>query len=152
MTMSVFDPTQFLQQTVTESFETRMTPVPEGEYLASIDKIALRTLPNTGQPILDITWNVLDDALKQSLGLPKVTVRQSVFLDLTAEGKLDYGANKNVRLGQIREALNQNTKGQPWGPMMLNGAGPAKVKVVLRPNEKNPEAPFNDIGAIAKAA
>lgn len=150
--MSVFNPEQFLQQTVTEAFETRMTPVPEGEYLASIDKLGMRTLPNTGQPILDITWTILDDAVKAALGLSKITVRQSVFLDLDANGKLDNGANKNIRLGQIREAMGQNTPGQPWGPMMLNGAGPAKVKVVQRPNEKDPANPFSDIGMVAKAA
>lgn len=150
--MSVFDPTQFLNQTVTDSFETRFTPIPENEYLASIDDIKMRVLDKTGSVILDVSWAILDDNLKANLGLDKPMVRQSVFLDLDANGKLAVGQNKNITLGRIRDAVGQNIAGQPWGPLMLKGAGPAKIKVTQRQDQNDPTKIFNDVAMVAKAA
>lgn len=150
--MSSFDPTQFLSQTITEANETRFTPIPEGEYLASISKLGMRTLDKTGAVILDITWDILDENLKATLGLDKPQVRQSCFLDLDANGKIASGQNKNVDLGRVRDALGQNNAGQPWGPMMLNGAGPAKLKIGQRVDPNDSSKIYSDVKMVAKAA
>lgn len=56
------------------------------------------------------------------------SVRQTLWLDTTESGGLDFGKGKNVGLGRLREALGQNAPGKPWAPGMLVG-GVAKVKV-----------------------
>lgn len=145
--MSVFNPDDFLNQTITGSLDTKREPVPEGEWTAAVDDgsnaLKFRTLTN-GQVILDVNWNILDDQLKANLGRDKLTVRQSIFLDLTADGKLDNAKGKNVDLGRVREALGQNFSDRPWGVAMLKGAGPAKIKVTVRDGE------FNDVKGVIK--
>ena len=147
--MSVFNPEEFLNQTVTASFSTKFDPVPEGEWPAVIDDgqnaIKIRTLPQ-GQVVADVLWNIVDEQLKANLGKEKLVVRQSVFLDLNAEGKLDFGKEKNVQLGRIREALGQNFADRPWNIGMLKGAGPAKLKVTVRDGEYNDVKGVNKIG------
>jgi hypothetical protein len=146
--MSVFNPDEFLNQSIEGSFATRMTPVPEGEYPAVIDELKVRTT-DKGQVILDVTWNIVDDALKSNLGRDKITVRQSAFLDLDSNGKLQAGENKNVTLGRIREAIGQNYSDRPWVVGQLKGAGPAKIKVTQRPGQEAGDV-FNDVKGIAK--
>lgn len=150
--MSVFNPEAFLQQTITDSMETRFTPIPEGEYLASIDDLKMRLIEKTGSVILDITWAILDDNLKATLGLEKPSVRQSVFLDLDSNGRLAVGQNKNITLGRVRDAVNQNNAGQAWGVNMLKGAGPAKLKVTQRTDQNDTSKIYNDVAMVAKAA
>ena len=56
------------------------------------------------------------------------TVRQTIWLDLTESGSLDFGKGRNVGLGRLRDALGQNETGKPWQPGMMVG-GVAKIKV-----------------------
>jgi len=58
-------------------------------------------------------------------------VRQSLMLDVRADGALEFGKGKNVGLGRVREALGQNSTGRPWSFPMLGGQL-AKVKVKHR--------------------
>lgn len=148
--MSVFDPDTFLQASVDAAFETRLSPVPEGEYLAVIGEDGLKPRTAKDRVILDITWSILDEALKAQLGMQKVTVRQSVFLDLDENGRLLHGPNKNIDLGRIREALSQNVPG--WIPSMLRGAGPAKIKVTQRMDPEDSSKIYNDVKGVTKAA
>lgn len=147
----MFDPNTFLQQTITDANATRLTPIPEGEYLAVIDKLGIRT-NDKGTIMLDVIWAVLDETVKQTLGMDKPTVKQTCFLDLDANGKLATGDNKNVQVGRVREAVGQNIAGQAWGPNMLQGAGPAKIKITLRPDKDDPTLIYNDVKGVAKAA
>lgn len=146
-----FDPTSFLQQTMTDTaFATSRTPIPEGEYTAVIDDVKARST-NNGQILVDVSWNVIDEALRTKMGRTgdqKLFARQSVFLDLDANGKLLGGEDKNVDLGKIRKAVGQNIAGQAWGPLMLKGAGPATIRIKQKPNEDNPEEPFVNVTAV----
>lgn len=148
--MSVFNPETFLTQTITDSLETKFTPIPTGEYLGAINDVKMRTT-DKGHIILDVIWDViLSDEIKTSLGLDKPTIRQSIFLDLDANGKITSGTNKNVDLGRVREAVNQNQAGQAWGPLMLKGAGPAKLMITQRFDEKDPTKIYNDVKMVAR--
>ena len=51
-----------------------------------------------------------------------------MILDIGGDGGLDFGPNKNVNLGKVRDAVGQNAAGA-WGPVQLRGAGPVMVKV-----------------------
>ena len=125
--MSSFNPETFLFTETTSSFETAVVPVPVGEWSAIIKSIKPRALSD-GRGVLDVYWIVLDEEVKAELDMAEPMVRQSIWLDLDDNGILADGKNKNVQLGQLRDAVSQNRKGQPWAPGMLVNQM-AKVKV-----------------------
>ena len=114
--MSTFDVNAFQNATFTEALDTTYTPVPEGEYTAAVreaDDIKIRTTEK-GSVILDIKWTIDDASVAAATGFETNTVRQSVFLDTTANGGLDFSKGKNIQLGRLRNAVKQNQAGQPW--------------------------------------
>ena len=125
--MSTFNPDTFMNAEVNESNATAYTPVPEGEFTASIKAVKPRVLTD-GRAVFDVTWIVDDEAARNETGMAEPSVRQTLWLDITETGGLDFGKGKNVGLGRLREALGQNAPGKPWAPGMLVG-GVAKVKV-----------------------
>lgn len=129
----MFDPDSFLSTPVEGSLDTTFTPVPEGEYTASVSKFNFRTPKDS--VILEVFWEVDDETVRQETGMDNPTVRQSIFLDVTPDGGLDMGKGKNVQLGRLREAVGQNGP-EPWTPGMLEGAV-ARVKVTHTINNGN---------------
>lgn len=125
--MSTFNPDTFLNTEANEANSTEYTPVPEGEFTASIKSIKPRVLSD-GRAVLDVNWIVDDEAARQETGMAEPSVRQTLWLDVTDAGGLDFGRGKNVGLGRLREAVGQNQSGKPWAPGMLVGQV-AKVKV-----------------------
>lgn len=148
--MGSFDPDVFLSGEVQGANEVKYTPVPQGEYQAFIDDLAMDEYNN--QPVLVITYALLDEELKQSLGLEKPTVQDRLFLDMDEAGNIAFGPNKNVKLGRTREAVGQNDPKKKWSPNMLRGAGPVMLKIGHRFSKTTGEGPFADIERIVKAA
>lgn len=125
--MSAFNPDTFLNTETEASSATSYTPVPEGEFNAAIKLIKPRVLTD-GRAVLDITWTVDDETARNETGMAEPSVRQTLWLDTTESGGLDFGKGKNVGLGRLREAVGQNQAGKPWAPGMLVGQV-AKIKV-----------------------
>ena len=125
--MSAFNPDTFLNSETSEANATTYVPVPEGEFNASIKDVKPRVLSD-GRAVLDLSWIVDDENARNETGMAEPMVRQTLWLDITEAGGLDFGKGKNVGLGRVREALGQNQSGKPWSPGMLIG-GVAKVKV-----------------------
>ena len=125
--MSTFNPDVFLNTEIAESNATAYTPVPEGEFQASIKSIKPRVLTD-GRAVLDVTWIVDDEVARQETGMAEPSVRQTLWLDITESGGLDFGKGKNVGLGRLRDAIGQNQSGKPWAPGMLVGQV-ARIKV-----------------------
>lgn len=125
-----FDPDAFMNTQFQEPNATRIIPCPAGEYNAMISDLKTRTLPN-GNVTMDVVWEIDDVGVREKTGRPKVTVRQTCWLDFDANGGLAFGEGKNVGLGRLRAAVGQNTAGQPWSPGMLKGRT-ARVKVTHR--------------------
>ncbi len=139
--MSPFDPNTFMQQTVDAPMETEFQLCPIGEYRAMIDDFDDKAFeqfdftykqgPRAGEPgsmtRFNLPWIINDDAVKASMGRDKVVVSQNLILDVK-DGLLEWGKDKNVNLGRVRQAVGQNTPGA-WSPSQLRGAGPAIVKV-----------------------
>lgn len=125
--MSTFNPDTFLNTETSDANATAYTPVPEGEFQAAIKAVKPRVLTD-GRAVLDITWSVDDEVARQETGMAEPSVRQTIWLDTTESGGLDFGKGKNVGLGRLREAVGQNQAGKPWAPGMLVGQV-AKVKV-----------------------
>jgi hypothetical protein len=122
----MFNPDQFLDMQVTESNDTKVIPVPVGEYTAVIGEVKCRQWQSKADPsksglALDLIWEIDDNAVKELLGRDKVTVKQGCMLDITESGGLDMGKGRNVGLGRLREATGLNTPGQPFSFSMLNG-------------------------------
>lgn len=125
--MSAFNPDVFLNTETDSASATSYTPCPEGEMNASIKAIKPRVLTD-GRAVLDVTWTVDDENARQETGMAEPSVRQTIWLDTTESGGLDFGKGKNVGLGRLRDAVGQNQAGKPWAPGMLVGQV-AKVKV-----------------------
>lgn len=131
-----FDPNQFLDMQITESNDTVIIPVPEGEYIAVVEKVEVRPWQSRDDSskaglALDIIWNIDDAAVKALLGREKILAKQGIMLDLQDSGGLDMGKGRNVGLGRLREAIGMNTPGQPFAFSMIPG-NIARVKVKHR--------------------
>lgn len=147
--MSVFDKDTFLATEIKGANEVKYTPVPIGEYKGFIDELDMDSYDDT--PILIITYALLDEQLKATLGLEKPTVQDRLFLDTEADGSISFGPNKNIRLGRTREACGQNDPKKPWNFNMLRGAGPVLLKVSHRFNKQTGEGPYANIDRVVKA-
>lgn len=146
--MSTFDPNLFLQTQSTEANDTRLIPVPEGEFSGMIKDLTPRTTSN-GSPLIDINWSLEDPAITAATGLQTATVRQTIWLDLTESGGLDFSKGKNVSLGRLREAVGQNQAGKPWSPSNLIGAV-ARVKVTHSFDKNDSSIVYANVGAVTK--
>jgi hypothetical protein len=155
MDSQTFDPDTFMQQTVDEPMATEFRICPQGEYQAMIDDFDSKAFTHvewqdkqTGEqksaPQFSCPFVIQDEKVKAELGREKLVVPAKMFLDINAAGGLDFGPDRNVRLGQIREATGQNVKG-PWSIMNLRGAGPVMVKVTHRQDKRNPERKFAEV-------
>ena len=134
--MTMFSPEQFLDMQITESNDTKIVPVPVGEYFAVVKEVKVRPWQSKADPskagiALDLQWDLDDAGVKTLLGRDSVTVKQGIMLDMTEAGGLDVGKGRNVGLGRLREAVNLNAPGQPFSFSMLTGRM-AKVKVEHR--------------------
>jgi len=154
----MFDPNAFMNMPA-EPMKTTYENVKEGEFVFMIDKIEFTEMKwndkNTGEaksaPLMRVEC-VMADANggaeeKARLGRDKLTVRADMTLDLDANGKFDFGPNKNVKLGQLRAALGQNTPG--WVPAQLIGAGPFIGKVTHRADKNDPSKKYAEISKFA---
>lgn len=139
--MSMFSPEQFLGMQVNESNDTKVVPVPPGEYMAVVKEVKARPWQSKADPskagiALDVQWSLDDAGVKALLGRDEVSIKQGVMLDMSEAGGLDMGKGKNISLGRLREATGLNTPGQPFSFTMLTGRM-AKVKVEHRVDGEN---------------
>lgn len=164
-----FNPETFMSSAVDPN-ATSFEVCPEGEYKMMIDsdpkqltftednksqvgiKNAKGVSQRTGEPYdfwtLELRCLVLDEEVKKKLGRETVHVRARINLDFAPDGSLDTGPNKNVSLGQLRDAVGQNTPG--WTPQQLLGAGPFIGRVRHTANKENPEIKYADVARFAR--
>lgn len=138
MNASTFDPEAFENMVLDSANETKMTPVPEGEFRGFISNVRVKSItPKSGanegktMPILEVTYQLEDDTgeLAKELNRDVVNVRQDIWLDVNDQGGLAFGPNLNVGLGRLREAVGMNKPGKPFTFKQLEGAGPVLVTV-----------------------
>ena len=151
----MFNPDDFKGSTTTEQGSTTIVPCPIGEWVAKVDKVDFRQAqgkknPNETYTFCDITYDVDNDEVRRLCDREKVTVRQSMIVDVTADGKgLDMGKGKNVGLNRVRDAVGQNVAGAPWAPSMLEGKI-VKVRVKHRPDENDSSIQYAEVAAVGK--
>ena len=140
--MSVFNKDLFLNTQVTQSLSTSRPAIPEHESRLCCKSFDIRTPKES--VIMDIQWIVDSEEARNATNMDEPTVRQSIFLDLDESGFLDTREGKNIQLGRLRKALNQNNEGQAWSPSMIVG-GVCMGKITQRPNDKDVTSPYNDV-------
>jgi hypothetical protein len=144
-----FDPQSFLDSSMAGSNDTKVIPVPVGEYMGIIEKVLPRQWQSRDGAqsgvAIDIFWLVEDANVKQYLGRATVTCKQGIMLDLTATGGVDMSKGKNIGLGRLREAIGRNDE-SPFSFSMLLGMS-AKISVSHRING---EDTFAEVKGVAK--
>lgn len=141
--MTDFNAAEFMQSTIDQPMETEYQLCPEGTFpamIADFDEKAVDRVdfnykkgPKAGQPGSMVKFNcpfsIQDATVLAKMGRDNVQVEWQMILDVNELGQLDFGKDKNVKLGQLRDAVDQNKPGA-WGVFSLRGAGPLLVKVV----------------------
>ncbi len=138
--MSTFDPRLLEETVIDEPNATKVDPVPEREYLGLVDDFKIRpvTTDRGVVPVMDVYWMIPgEEELMVRLNRDKLVVKQSVWIDLNADGSIAVGPNQNVDLGRLRAALGLN--GKNFSFPKLRGAGPARILVVNEPDKRNPD-------------
>ena len=151
--MTVFNAEQFASATVEAANSTRQIPIQDGEWNAQVSKLTFRNqkmTDGTERIICDVAWEIQDDQVKSHTKLEKPIARQSLFLDVTEQGALDMSEGKNVQLGRLREAVNQNKAGKRWAFNMLHGMS-AVVRTKQATNKDDPDNPFVNVVAVTSA-
>ena len=148
----MFSAEQFLDMQVNESNDTKVIPVPVGEYLAVCKEVKVRTWTSKKDPSMsgiafDLVWTIDDANVKALLGREEINVKQGIMVELTEAGGLDMGKGKNVGLGRLREAVDLNKPGQPFSITMVTSRM-AKIAVKHRIDG---ETIFAEVGAITRA-
>lgn len=145
---ATFDVEQFASTTIEEASSTEYVPVPDAEYNAVVKSHKILGPKNEGQsPIFKVMWQL--DCPENEDAHDKI-VPQTVWLDISEQGALLTGKGKNVQLGRLREALDQNTPGQPWTFAMVDGQV-GRVQTKQRVNDDTGEI-FSDVVAVTKLA
>jgi hypothetical protein len=154
----MFDAATFLNQTISGPMATSMTACPEGEWQCSIDLtgdpldqwfgVAKWTDKKSGQektaPTLQVPILIVDQRVKDLLKRDTIRSRYRMFLDTTVSGQIDNGPDKNVKLGRLRAALDQNadpswTFQKLWVPTIFIG------KVAQNSDEKDPSRKYDEV-------
>ena len=156
MNETTFDPQSFLSQETTEQMDTQFALIPAGEYPAMVKGIDARQTQSTKDPsemwtILDVTYAIDDQGVREETGLPEPTIRQSIFLDIGGDGKLETGKNKNVNLGRLREALGLNQPGVAFDFNQLVGQA-CIVAVKHNPDKNDPDTVYANVSKVAALA
>ncbi len=155
---STFDPSSLLDTEYSDDLNTRLTPIPEGEYYAKVGKIDVKAVSakdGRALRIAEVIFIIDDEGVRESTHLtePQARLRPAMFLDLNTDGTLqtkEQNPNANVKLGRLKEALGFKA-GRKWSLRMMEGQY-CFVKVRQRTDENDIEVVYSDVVAVSKEA
>jgi hypothetical protein len=136
LVLANFDPDAFLNFEYESATETKRQLTPAGWheiYIESFELIRPKQFQNkqTGamewsSPIFKPKCVIEDEGVRTLMGVTdperKLYVYPQLYLDVTETGAIDMGPNKNISLGQIRQACGQNNEGVRWRISDLAGS------------------------------
>lgn len=129
----MFDINSFMNA-ATGAASTKRLVVPAGVYPATIVKIepkqgTIGKGDRIGQPwlALNVTWQIDDPTIAESVGRSSVQLTQSIMFDLDENGDIATGEGMNWRYGKFRDAIGKNNPGDV--PADFIGQS-AKIQVV----------------------
>lgn len=156
MQPSQFDPQTFLDATITEP-SIKRPPLPAGkDFIGIIGEVKSQPWQGRKDPTqggfvikvpIEIDLTAYPDEQKALGGATKVTLTDSVMLDLTDAGAINNAPGRNGKLRRYREALNMNKPGDVFSFRAMQGR-PILVKVKHRIYEGDV---YDDIDSVAKA-
>lgn len=151
----MFNAEKFMSTNIEAPMATRTLVCPEGEYKAFVDDgdkaINFRdgNAANNLSPQAVVLFAILDQEPNRYLKRDKVLVPMNCWLDLDDSGEaLDLSEGKNVKLGQLRTAIDQNSG--TWNPNMMKGKGPVMIKVTHRSDKNDPTVKYAEVARVAK--
>lgn len=128
-----FDPNAFLDLPIEEAFERR-NPLPAKDYVAVINEVTVRQWQSKDKYSEDgtlksgIAYDIamslqIPEDLRVSLGYEKdsLSIKDSIMVDLNAQGGLDTAKGKNGAMRAYREALDMNKAGEVFRPRLMAG-------------------------------
>lgn len=129
----MFDVNDFFTSSNETTLDDKFIPLPEAEYQVQIgmgdDDLKIQPGEKDGKPWARFIarLEVLDPSgeLEKQI-FRKPMINYDFFLDLKPDGKPDFSKQKNIRLGALLSATNNNRPG--WKPSDLRGKV-FKVKV-----------------------
>ncbi len=132
---SSFNPDTFLDATLTEPTEKR-SPLPVGDYTAIIGAVTARQWQGKADPTKSgIAWDIpltidVPAEIQAELKMDQSTLnlKDSIMIDLTANGTIDNGHGKNRRLRSYREATDMNKPNDVFSARKMEGKV-VKVKI-----------------------
>ena len=155
---SLFSPETFLDATTTEE-SVKRPPMPAGrDFAATIKEVKSRTWQGKQDPTksgiavdvkLEFDLTAYPDVRATVGGLDKVLISDSIMLDLTEGGAIDYSPGKNGRLRMYREACGLNVAGQAFSIRMFEGRL-VRSRIKHTPNKEVPGEFYENIEAVAK--
>lgn len=151
--MSIFDPALFLDASIDQPMERR-DPLPVGDYTAVIGAPTTRawtgkTDPSKSGVAADVPLTIdIPADMAERLGYSTLNVRDSIMLDLTSGGTIDYSKGKNNQLRTYREALDMNKPGDSFSLRRMEG----RVVLVKISHEEWNGALVERVKGIAKKA
>lgn len=153
-----FNAEKFLNSSVDAPMSTITVACPEGEYKAFIDDgdkaITFRegSVSSNGtelSPQCIVLFAIMGQMPNETLKRDKVLVPMNCWLDLDDSGEsLDLSEGKNVGLGRLRKALDQNVGA--WNPLMMKGKGPVMIKVGQRSDKNDPTQKYAEVTRVSK--
>ena len=154
--MSQFDPQVFLDATISEP-SVKRPPLPAmSDFIGIIGEVKARAWQGKKDPTqsgiamdvpVEIDLSAYPEVMK-TLGIPKVTLNDSIMLDLTEGGTIDNAPGKNGKLRRYREALNMNKPGDTFSFRAMQGR-PVLVKIKHRTYEGDI---YDEVDSVAKPA
>lgn len=142
---------------VRDKLDTEFAVTPAGEYIATISDRGtvkdwfrvVKMKDGREAPQCNVLFIINDPGLAATLGRQTATSRLTLWLDTEADGSLATGHGRNVNLGQLREALGQNSDTE-WTFDKLLGAGP--VKILTEVQESDRGGKFSNVTRVGKVS
>ena len=153
--MPSFDPSSFLDATITEPTIKR-PPIAAGtELIGTITDVVSREWVGKADPTksgvavdlkIEVDLFAYPDLLA-SVGVPKLFLQDGIMLDLTPAKTIDTAPGKNGKLRRYRDALGMNKAGEAFSFRMMTGR---MIRVKLGHREDQGDI-CEEVAAVAKA-
>ncbi len=152
---SAFDPSALLETETDGDFNTRLIPIPEGEFAAHIKEggVSVRGGTKDGAPwrAADILFIIDDEEVKTSTSLKEPTAKLGLFLETDASGQRlltkEDNPNANVKLGKLKEAVGIKP-GRKFSLRHLEGLS-CFVRIKQRTDPQDIETIYSDVVAVS---
>jgi hypothetical protein len=121
--MGIFNKDTFMDTPVQGANSTQRLTFDPGVYPAVIEEVSVDNGEKDGREWakLNLKLGFYDPEILAKMKRDKVSLTYGFFLDLTDLGTIDEGEGKNVPLGKVRKAVDQNREGDGWTPRLLVG-------------------------------